>query len=430
MSAAEAVDWDPFNPPPDVEVEAASPAVAGIDAESQVVVEGAVERLSAHLAPSTEAHLAALTAALPGGVGLPVVTSNRWRIAAVARRDDLGEALDVIVARQCREQIYVSTTALRDDRIAELRRGGGRGTAADAEVVACLFADIDHRSPAHASDRLPDDLGAALDVLADLPEPSMTVATGHGVQAWWLLDEPVTITEDSRADVKALADGWVRTVAHHAHRQGWKIDDGVGDLARILRVAGTYNLKTAPVRSTLLDVGGWPVGGLAEHGWQWRPGVRYSPAQLAEHVDPLPATAKRKRTSTSTATAVAARRDDMPRGWNLAELRDPRRAPNILDSVAAASWADIWPPDWEHVGDAAVDGEHVELWRRPGASSDYSAKCWPDGGALLWSDGVPGLDGGRDRGRYSKAELLAWRLGVDLSELSRSIIAEARRLAA
>ena len=176
-------------------------------------------------------------------------------------------------------------TALRDDRIAELRRGGGRGTAADAEVVACLFADIDHRSPAHASDRLPDDLGAALDVLADLPEPSMTVATGHGVQAWWLLDEPVTITEDSRADVKALADGWVRTVAHHAHRQGWKIDDGVGDLARILRVAGTYNLKTAPVRSTLLDVGGWPVGGLAEHGWQWRPGVRYSPAQLAEHVD-------------------------------------------------------------------------------------------------------------------------------------------------
>lgn len=387
-----------------------------------------------HPYPSTEAHLAALTAALPDGYGLPVVAfppGDRPFIAAAVRRDDLSDALRAVAALQDQAHLYVNTSAIADRRITELRARSQRGNSGDAAVVLAVFGDVDIAGPGHKSDkRLPADLDAALDVLADLPAPSLLVHSGGGLQPCWLLDEPWIITDDNRANAASLVDGWVRTIAHHAHRRGWEIDDGVGDLARILRVAGTYNLKTAPVRSTLLDVGGWPVGGLAEHGWQWRPGVRYSPAQLAEHVDPLPATAKRKRTSTSTATAVAARRDDMPRGWNLAELRDPRRAPNILDSVAAASWADIWPPDWEHVGDAAVDGEHVELWRRPGASSDYSAKCWPDGGALLWSDGVPGLDGGRDRGRYSKAELLAWRLGVDLSELSRSIIAEARRLAA
>ena len=415
MSAAEAVDWDPFNPPPDVEVEAASPAVAGIDAESQVVVEGAVERLSAHLAPSTEAHLAALTAALPGGVGLPVVTSNRWRIAAVARRDDLGEALDVIVARQCREQIYVSTTALRDDRIAELRRGGGRGTAADAAVVLAVFGDVDIAGPGHKSDkRLPADLDAALDVLADLPAPSLLVHSGGGLQPGWLLDEPWIITDDNRANAASLVDGWVRTIAHHAHRRGWEIDDGVGDLARILRLAGTFNHKTdPPVRSTLRDVGGWPPGGLLEHGWLWRPGVRYSHAELVAHLDPLPKPTKERPTTTP------APRSQRRTGGRL----------NILDAVNAAAWSDIWPPDWEYVGTTTVAGEVAELWRRPGASSDYSAKCWPDGGCQVWSDAIPGLDGGTG-GRHSKADVLAWRLGLSLSELSRRIIAEARGVAA
>ena len=98
------------------------------------------------------------------------------------------------------------------------------------------------------------------------------------------------------------------------------------------------------------------------------------------------------------------------------------------DAVAAATWAEVWPPDWDYVDDAIVNGEHVELWRRPGATSDYSARCWPDGGCMLWSDAVPGLHGGADRGRYSKADVLAWRLGVDLSALSRLIITEARAL--
>ena len=35
----------------------------------------------------------------------------------------------------------------------------------------------------------------------------------------------------------------------------------------------------------LRDVGGWPPGGLLEHGWLWRPGVRYSHAELVAHLD-------------------------------------------------------------------------------------------------------------------------------------------------
>lgn len=102
---------------------------------------------------------------------------------------------------------------------------------------------------------------------------------------------------------------------------------------------------------------------------------------------------------------------------------------NILDAVNAAAWSDIWPPDWEYVGTTTVAGEVAELWRRPGAPSDYSAKCWPDGGCQVWSDAIPGLDGGTG-GRHSKADVLAWRLGLSLSELSRRIIAEARGVAA
>lgn len=371
-----------------------------------------------HPYPSTEAHLAALTAALPDGYGLPVVAfppGDRPFIAAAVRRDDLSDALRAVAALQDQAHLYVNTSAIADRRITELRARSQRGNSGDAAVVLAVFGDVDIAGPGHKSDkRLPADLDAALDVLADLPAPSLLVHSGGGLQPWWLLDEPWIITDDNRANAASLVDGWVRTIAHHAHRRGWEIDDGVGDLARILRLAGTFNHKTdPPVRSTLRDVGGWPPGGLLEHGWLWRPGVRYSHAELVAHLDPLPKPTKERPTTTP------APRSQRRTGGRL----------NILDAVNAAAWSDIWPPDWEYVGTTTVAGEVAELWRRPGASSDYSAKCWPDGGCQVWSDAIPGLDGGTG-GRHSKADVLAWRLGLSLSELSRRIIAEARGVAA
>jgi len=407
---------DSPDPQPVVEVDAASPATTGIAANPQPEVESVVRQPR----PSTEAHLAALTAALPDDLVVPIVEGGgRWPIIAVAARDDLAEALGAIVTRPG-SHLYVAACPMRADVAAQLRRGTGRGKAADAAALTAVWADIDVAGPAHKTGNpLPPDLDAAVAVLDDLPVPSLLVATGNGIQPWWLLDEPWIVTDQNRHNVEVLALKWERTVAHHAHRAGFTIDS-VGDLARVLRVAGTANRKpnAPPRRAGLLDVGGWPVGGLLEHGWLWRPGVRYRLRDLVTLLDPLVEQPRRQERPRPTAPARS----------RLERLG--RRELNILDAVNAAPWADIWPSDWDYVGTATVDGEVVELWRRPGATSDYSVKCWSDGGAMLWSDGVADLKGGKADGRYSKADVLAWRFGVNLSELSRRIIADARGVSA
>jgi len=141
-----------------------------------------------HPYPSTEAHLAALTAALPDGYGLPVVAfppGDRPFIAAAVRRDDLSDALRAVAALQDQAHLYVNTSAIADRRITELRARSQRGNSGDAAVVLAVFGDVDIAGPGHKSDkRLPADLDAALDVLADLPAPSLLVHSGGGLQPW------------------------------------------------------------------------------------------------------------------------------------------------------------------------------------------------------------------------------------------------------
>ena len=369
--------------------------------------------------PSTEAHLAALTAHLEDHHAVAVLEGRpRWRIAATARRDDLGPALDAVAELRGRADVYVSTVALDVDRVAELRRRGSRGGAVDAVAVLGTYADLDVAGENHKTTTgLPPDLDTARGILDDLPEPSLTISTGGGLHAWWLLDRPALVTDDTRDDLAQLVRGWDRTVAHHAHRRGFRTD-AVGELARVLRLCGTINHKRGDATEVeLLDVGGWPAGGLIDHGSQWRPDAVYSRAELVEHLDPLEVEPTRPQRSTpATAPRPLLQRDRT--GGKL----------NILDAVKAATWDEIWPDDWDHVGDATVNGERVELWRRPGATSAYSARCWPDEGCMLWSDAVPGLHGGAARGRYSKVDVIAWRLGIGLPALSRLIITEARAL--
>jgi AAA domain len=74
-----------------------------------------------------------------------------------------------------------------------------------------------------------------------LAEPTLIIASGGGVQPWWLFDEPLIFSStDERKQVKAVCAQW-----QEAHRQasGFEIDSTF-DLARVMRVAGTRNYKS------------------------------------------------------------------------------------------------------------------------------------------------------------------------------------------
>lgn len=102
------------------------------------------------------------------------------------------------------------------------RSGGGRRKASDVPLARALFADLDGgTTPEQAIARIR---------AAGLPDPTIIVVTGGGVHVYWLLAEPIT-------DMAA----WTATMKAIIAATG--SDKSVHDAPRIMRLAGTFNVK-------------------------------------------------------------------------------------------------------------------------------------------------------------------------------------------
>jgi hypothetical protein len=170
----------------------------------------------------------------------------------------------------------------------------GRGKAEDMAAIGALWADIDLAGPAHEGKPLPATVEDVQGMLSRLPHaPSMLVHSGHGVHAYWLLKEPwIFEGEAERAEAARLAKGWHGTVCAEAQALGWHLEN-LGDLARVLRLPGTLNHKTAPpVEVRLIEMAD----------------ARYNPADFRPYVadEPLPSAA---------GIAVVLRADAQPSPW-------------------------------------------------------------------------------------------------------------------
>jgi hypothetical protein len=131
---------------------------------------------------------------------------------------------------------------------------GLRCKAADIAGLVARWLDLDILNLAHKGKKYPPDIETALKLLAlyDL-KPTMIVHSGHGLQAWWKYEKPWIFENDAEraraiAESKAWSDGW-RALAR---QNGYEVD-AVGDIARVFRLPGTWNLKSEPVQVTTLD---------------------------------------------------------------------------------------------------------------------------------------------------------------------------------
>lgn len=134
---------------------------------------------------------------------------------------------------------------------------GQRGSADTVDGLVGLWVDVDVAGKAHLKKGLPntpEDARALLyDILPVIP-PSVVVHSGHGLQGWWLFSEPWIFADGSdRKKAKAFIDRFASTARAAARKRQFVLDP-VWDLARVLRLAGTWNRKGNPPVATRLEV--------------------------------------------------------------------------------------------------------------------------------------------------------------------------------
>jgi len=181
---------------------------------------------------------------------------SRWY-----RPSDAGRAAEEACAL-ARHDVYVGAGLSARER-------GSRQRVVHSEVsgIVALWADVDVEDEAHRKSGLPPTLNDAGRFVREAgASPSIVVRSGHGLQAWWLLDEPwIFEGREDRGAAAALVTRWNLTLRVRAAEHGWTLDS-THDLARVMRLPGTTNRKTEPVPVVIEEL---------------EPRLRYAPDDLA-----------------------------------------------------------------------------------------------------------------------------------------------------
>lgn len=238
--------------------------------------------------------------------------------------------------------------------------GGRRGGANDCAAIPALWVDLDVAGPNHAAVDLPPTLDDAQKLLACHPEPpTVVVATGGGLQAWWLLDEPATIDE-----YQAVAERWAHHWVAAGEMYGWHVDN-TSDAARIMRLPGGVNTKTDPGVAVVVTEAAYER--------------RYGLSDLIEACDPLPDPVA---PSTAPSGPVAATADR----WGVVRPGDDfnrrHNAPEILTTLGftLARTDRNGDTHWVRPGKAPRDGTSATVYADDGHCTIWSDTCrsmWP-----------------------------------------------------
>lgn len=132
-----------------------------------------------------------------------------------------------------------------------------RAKAHEIVSVPAFWLDIDIADPVHKHENLPKTEADAWKLVEAVGyEPTAVVQTGHGLQAWWRFSGGDCSTDERRQHVAAVVRGWQQTqMQRAADLYGWHID-ATFDLARIMRLPGTWNFKAEPVPVALERIRG------------------------------------------------------------------------------------------------------------------------------------------------------------------------------
>ena len=115
-----------------------------------------------------------------------------------------------------------------------------RAKSTDISCQTAIWTDIDIQGGEHEGEKYPPDFDTAKIFLPF--EPSMLVNSGYGSHGYYLLNKPLIITDNNRKIATQTNKNLLDLIRQNAQEYA-KAVDSVQDLARILRVPGTFNYK-------------------------------------------------------------------------------------------------------------------------------------------------------------------------------------------
>lgn len=215
----------------------------------------------------------------------------------------------------------------------------------DENVVSyqiAIVTDIDILSDAHKSKNLADNFDEAKSFLPFTP--SLIIDSGHGLQAYFIFEQPILITDDNREELKRRNNLVLDAIRQRANG---KDIDGVGDLPRILRTPGTFNYKLGNDNA--------PLCYIVEDS-----GLRFAPSEIDKRLNAL-IQVQKPNTATETQQRTTARYDSFidDRDFNIFRVH------RMLDFIDPSS---LTYDDWLAVGMAlkniGCDCSDWENWSR------------------------------------------------------------------
>ena len=158
-----------------------------------------------------------------------------------------------------------------------------RATKETVTLQTAIGTDIDVEGGTHISGekkKYPPTFDVAKGLLPF--KPSILIDSGYGLHGLNLYSVPLTITADIREQVAERNKNFINVIRSRAGEYA-KAVDGVGDLARVLRVPGTYNYKCGRENAPLCH-----IVEVAD--------IRFTPSDMDARLTALEPTRKTKKT--------------------------------------------------------------------------------------------------------------------------------------
>lgn len=136
-------------------------------------------------------------------------------------------------------------------------------TAASAIVgIPGIWADIDVNGGPTVKTNAAPDIKSAIKLSKSIVAPTLIINSGYGIQAWWLFEQPwLFYSPDDNKQAARIVQAFQSMLRAKAKEAGYTIDS-THDLARLMRIPGSFNCKGVEKMSVTIVSDDGPLHGV------------------------------------------------------------------------------------------------------------------------------------------------------------------------